>query len=382
MVQETFLAALKTWPIKGRPDNPTAWLMQVAKNKAINVLNQKRNSGELFENTIGGTEQIERLFLDHEIKDSQLRMLFGCCYPELSQKNQIILMLKTLCGFRNAEIASALLMTPEAVKKALYRSKSILQNNYNNISEPLIFQAKERLETVYTVVYLMFTEGYKRSHNDHLISEDLCFEAVRLASLLLDIPDVNHGKTHALLSLIYFDMARFPARENHHGEIISLKLQDRSLWDKPCLNLGFHHLQHSRTSESLSKFHFESTIASLHCSAATFEETDWPAILTLYQKLSEIENSEIIKLNKAIATANINGPKASLKVLQEVSFSSASDKEFMLHAAKAHMYMEMKQFGKAKSYYQVAGDLAVSKADKQYLQSKMEECDRNNLSMN
>lgn len=382
IIQETFLSALKTWPMKGQPDNPSAWLMQVAKNKAINAIKRNNRMGELSPDTIQESDQIDRLFLDHEIKDSQLRMLFACCYPDLSQKNQIMLMLKTLCGFSNSEIASALLMSADGVKKALYRSKTEIQSKYHGISEPALHLAKERLETVYTVVYLMFSEGHKRSSDDHLISEDLCFEAARLATLLLDIPEVNHGKTHALLSLIYFDMARFPARIGNNGEIIDLKVQDRSLWNKHYLNAGFHHLKLSRQSDSLSKFHLESFIASLHCSVSTFKETDWGSILSAYQKLLELDDSEIVRLNAAIALGKVEGPEAGLKALDKIDLSSARDKEFMLYAAKAEMYMESERFGKAKSYYQVAVDMAVSKADKKYLKSKIEECDRNNISLN
>jgi RNA polymerase sigma-70 factor (ECF subfamily) len=382
IVQETFLSALKTWPMKGQPDNPSAWLMQVAKNKAINAIKKKNRIGELNPNAIPEVDQIERLFLDHEIKDSQLRMLFACCYPDLSERNQIMLMLKTLCGFSNIEIASALLISPAAVKKALYRSKSEIQSKYSGISEPTSNIAKERLDTVYMVIYLIFSEGYKRSYDDQLISEDLCFEAARLGTLLLEIPGINHGETHALLSLIYFDMARFPARIGKNGEIIDLKNQDRTLWDKNCLNAGFYHLKHSRQSESLSKFHLESAIASLHCSASVYEETNWIAISSIYEKLIALDNSEIIRLNAAIAVGKAQGPDAGLKALERIELSSVKEKEFMLYAAKAEMFMELKQYVKANSYYQVAVDMAGSKTDKKFLQSKIEECDRKNISIN
>lgn len=382
IVQDTFLSALKTWPLKGQPDNPSAWLMQVAKNKAINTIKRGNRLDKLSPGILKESGQIDHLFLDHEIKDSQLRMLFACCYPDLPEKTQILLMLKTLCGFSKEEIASAMLMSPEAVKKAVYRAKTDIQAKYDTITVPVLHAAKERLNTVYTVIYLMFTEGYKRSYQEDVISEDLCFEAVRLATLLLEIPGVNHGKTHALLSLIYFTMARFPARKGNDGEIIDLKLQDRSLWDKNCLNAGFHHFRLSRESESLSKFHLESTIACIHCSAKTFEETDWKAILSTYQKLLQLEDSGIVRLNYAIALGNVEGPEEGLKALKKIDLHSVKDKEFMLCAARADMHAELQNYEKAKSYYQVACDLAISKADKHFLRSKMEDCDRQNMSRN
>lgn len=382
IVQETFLAALKTWPLKGKPDNPSAWLMQVAKNKAINAVKQKNRLQKWSPEVVQEYEQIDRLFLDHEIKDSQLRMLFACCYPELPQKIQIMLMLKTMSGFSNAEIASALLMKPGAVKKAIYRAKKEIQALYNRISAPAIDEAKGRLEPVYTVLYLMFSEGYKRSYKNEIINKDLCFEAVRLATLLLDIPDVNHGKTHALLSLMYFSMARFPAREGNEGEIIDLKFQDRSLWDKNSINAGFHHLQLSRESKSLSRFHLESSIASVHCLAASFEETDWENILFYYRKLLQIEDSVITQLNFAIALSKVEGADVGLEALDKINLHSSKTKEFMLYAARAEMNTELGNYEIAKSYYQVACDMANSNADKNYLHSKMEECDRKNLSKN
>ncbi len=382
ILQETFLSALKTWPLKGQPDNPSAWLMQVAKNKAINAIKKKNMLTEWNTEIMEEVDQIDRLFLDHEIKDSQLRMLFACCWPELPEKSKIMLMLKTLCGFNNAEIASALLMTPLAVKKAIYRAKKEVQGLYDRISVPAIQETGERLETVYTVLYLMFSEGYKRSYEEEVISEDLCFEAIRLASLLLEIPELNHGKTHALLSLICFGIARFPARKGNKGEIIDLRCQDRSLWDKGCIDAGFYHLQLSRQSNSLSKFHLESSIASVHCAASSFEETEWESILLYYKKLLEIEDSGITRLNYTIALSKVKGAKAGLKALDEADLSLSKNKEFMLHAAKAEMNAELNHYEIAKSYYRVACDMATSEADKKYLQSQIEECDRKNLSRN
>lgn len=382
IVQETFLIALKTWPVNGIPDHPSAWLMQVAKNRTINAIKRQKRLTTWSPDSVQDHTKINRLFLDHEIKDSQLRMLFACCYPELTKEQQIMLMLKTLSGFSNAEIAHALLKSDTAVKKALYRSKKTVQSFYDRIPDPILPELSVRLDTVYTGIYLMFTEGYKRSNGDQIISEDLCFEAVRLATLLLDIPETDHGKTHALLSLMYFSMARFPARRGNEGEIIDLKLQDRSLWDRPSLDAGFYHLQRSRESTTVSPYHLESTIASIHCSATAYEDTDWPQILFCYRKLLEMEDSGIVRLNYAIALSKVEGPEAGLKELDCVNLEFTGKKAFMMYAARAEMYAELQQYKVAKSYYQVACDTASSKADRQYLRSKMEVCDRKDLSSN
>jgi len=382
IIQETFLSALKTWPLKGYPDNPSGWLMQVAKNKALNALKRDRRLTRWDPEMEKEFDEIDRHFLDHEIKDSQLRMLFACCYPELQQKSQIMLILKTLCGFSNTEIAHALLMSSGAVKKAVYRAKNRIQERYDRISFRSAGPVNERLNTVYMVIYLMFTEGHKRSCEDNPISDDLCYEAVRLAKLLLHLPGVNHGETHALLSLMYFSIARFPARLGEEGEMVDLKHQDRSLWDKKSIDLGFRHLKLSRKSKSMSRFHLESSIASIHCLAPSFEETDWEAILTIYRKLLDMEDSAVIRLNYAIALSHVEGPEAGLKALKNLSLESPEGKEFMLYAAKAEMNAKLEKFETAVSYYRVAYDMAATKADKKFLQSKIEECDRKNLSHN
>lgn len=382
IVQETFLTALKSWPLKGQPENPSAWLMQVAKNKTINAVKRKNRRTEWNPRVIQEVEKIDRLFLDREIKDSQLRMIFACCYPELSQKSQIILVLNTLCGFNNAEIASALLMTTDAVKKSIYRAKKDVQKMYNDISAPILREAKKRLKTVYTVIYLMFSEGYKSTYGNKIINEDLCFEAVRLAKLLLEIPDINHGETHALLSLMYFNISRFPARREKNREIIELKLQDRSSWDKDCIHAGFYHLKQSRQSDSLCKFHLESSIAAVHSTAESYEETDWNKILFYYQKLLLLEDNAIIRLNCAIALSKVEGPNSGLKMLDGIELQSLKDKEYLLFAAKAEMNAELGNYEMAKSYYRVACDNAHTKTDQLFLKSKIEACDRKNLSKN
>lgn len=383
IVQETFLSAMKTWPLKGSPDNPSAWLMQVAKNKTLNALRERKKMSVWNPNNQQEADHIGRLFLDHEIQDSQMRMLFACCYPQLAQRVQIMVTLKTLSGFSNEEIASALLMSSTAVKKAIYRAKKEMQVYYHDgIPVPDVNLAKKRLETVYTILYLMFNEGYKRSYNDHVISEDLCFEAVRLTILILDIKGVNHGKTHALLSLMYFSMARFPARRDGSGRMVDLKFQDRLLWDKNSINAGFYHLKISRESTALSKYHLESGIASLHCSAASYEKTNWKGILDYYEKLKKLENSEVIRLNYAIVLSKVKGAAAGLKALDQVEPDTTKEKQFLFLAARADMNAELKNYEIAKSYYQVAFDMAHSKADKNFLRSKIEECNRHNLSDN
>ena len=385
IVQETFITAMKNWPIKGKPENPSAWLMQVAKNKAINVVRREKLIRDKATTLLKETQDevaIEELFQLQEIKDSQLSMLFTCCYPEIKEREQLMLILKILGGFSNDEIGSALLMKPEAVKKAIYRAKKEIKNHYRQLPDLSREETHKRVDTVLKAIYLLFNEGYKTSFAEKLIDIDLCYTALRLAQLMLELQSIGSGKIHALLALIYFQAARFPARLDKESGFLDLKDQDRSEWDQVLINKGFHHLRKSRESKELSRYHLESAIASVHVRANTFEETDWKMISSCYEKLMMIEPSPIIELNYVIALSYLKGVEFGLKKLDKIQLSEIQDKQHFLWAARAEMKARLGEFGLAGSYYRVACDLATSKMDQKYLRQKMEECDLKNLSKN
>ncbi len=384
IIQETFLTAMKTWPVKGEPENPEAWLMLVAKNKLINEMKRIRRHAEKNQEAHleKAEEQIDELFLDHEVRDSQLRLLFACCDPLLKPRVQIMLTLKVLSGFSDAEIASALLNTKEGVKKAIYRAKLLLRDRYGDqMGIPFQHEVMDRLDTVLTIIYLIFNEGYKRSHSDEVISEDLCYEAFRLAKLMLELEGIDQGKVHALLALMMFAMARFEARLNHEGEMIDLENQDRSRWDEHLIGLGMKHLKASRQSTELSRYHLESSIASIHSMAPSFEETRWKDIVNCYRLLMKLDASDVVRMNYAIALSKLEGPASGLRELAKIDETS-SGKRALIYASRAAMNMQLGFFGKAKSYYQVALDYSESQADKKFIQNKIMECDTKNMRTN
>lgn len=384
IIQETFLAAMKTWSIKGVPEQPEAWLMQVSKNKLINELKKRSNRTRLNEQFVGEKleEKVDELFLDKEIKDSQLRALFACCNPFLSKKEQIMLTLKILSGFNNAEIANALLSSSEAVKKAIYRAKKSLQEQNIDLNAPFIHEIKERIDTVHTIIYLIFNEGYKKTSGNSVINEDLCFEASRLAILVSSIDGDHQPQSYALLALIYFSMARFPARLNTNGEMIELETQDRSLWDKEMIHAGTSFLAKSRKTKSISVYHLEATISSIHCVAKSFEETDWESITLCYQKLTTIDDNPVTQMNYAIALSKWKGSEIGLIKLEEIEENISKPIKHLYYAAKAAMLFDDKQYGKAKSYYQVAYDLSKHEMDKKFLLKKIRLCDTHNIGLN
>lgn len=384
IIQETFLSAIKTWGIKGAPENPEAWLMLVAKNKIINELNRKKRHAEKNEKIHyeQAEESIDELFLDHEIKDSQLRVLFACCHPDLKTKAQIMLTLKVLSGFGDKEIANALLMNPSAVKKGIFRARNQLKEQHEQLGIPFLSEISDRIDTVLTIIYLIFNEGYKTTRSKVIIDEEMCYEAIRLAMLLLEIEETDEGKINAMLSLMYFTMARFPSRLNGIGELIEIAEQDRTKWDNKLIGIGFDFLKKSRTSKELSRYHLESTIASVHCSAATFEETDWSTILYCYKKLLDVDDSIMIRLNHAIALSRVEGFEKGLEVLKELEKKSDAIKRPLLFAAIADMNRQLENYEIAKSYYQVALDLTEKKPDQQFIEKKIMECDTRNIRHN
>lgn len=379
IVQDTFIAALKTWPVKGKPDNPAGWLMRVAKNKALNAV--KRNQKKLqitfdHSNTAEDTEKnIERLFLDHEIDDSQLRMLFACCNPCLSTKVRIALTLKLVCGFSNSEIARALIMQDEAVKKMIYRSRKLLREGALSLKVPFKKEADQRLPDVMKVCYLMFNEGYKSFHGDSTIKMDLCMEAIRLVKLIYEEMEIKSTEAAALLSLMLFNAARFPSRIDNEGYPVALPIQDRSLWDRSMIQNGFHYLAASRKTDSLTSYHIEAGIASVHCMAESYEATDWRAIVNYYSLLKAWIDNPLVRLNHAIALGNWKGPAAGLAALESCDLQDPKEYYCLFHAAKADMYSGLQDFARSARHYRQALDLAQSTPDKKFLKSKIKACE-------
>ena len=212
-------------------------------------------------------------------------MMFSCCHPELSTEAQVTLILKTLCGFSVSEIAHALLASEDSIEKRLGRARKLFRLSGTFVEISNASEISERLEAVYQAIYLLFNEGYHGSHSEQTVREDLCFEAIRLALLLSEHPEGEKPKTHALLALLCFHAARLPGRMDDDGGLIQLEVQDRSKWDRDLIGRGFHFLEKSSMGNELSEYHLEAGIASLHCAAPTYEETEWAKILELYDML-------------------------------------------------------------------------------------------------
>lgn len=376
VVQDTFEVALSKWRFSGIPDNPGGWLMQVAKNKALNTFKREIKikaflpSLDLNDIDRSAEHELENLLSQKAIDDSQLRLLLTCCHPDFSTKNQIIITLNILCGFGVPEIANALLMNEEAIKKALTRCKASLRKWDNILETNHVTQSEEQINTVLTILYLMFNEGYKTTRSQEAINIDLCYEAIRLAKLLVTGFSDSNSETNALLALMFFNISRFPARLGSSNEWLTLEEQDRSQWNKIFIEEGYHYLNKSTSSEIVTRFHLEAMIASLHCAAPNFEATDWKKIAYLYQQLEGINTSPVVTLSRVIAESYLNHSN-SIQALDELEAHGGLKNNFLLQAAKGDIYKRQGEIKKAKYYFEQAMNLCTSPIDKKFLEKKI-----------
>ncbi len=311
---ETFLAALETWPYKGVPANPTAWLYAVAKNKAKNyVARNQLFVGKVTEKVKSDTSSTAEIHIDlseKNITDSQLQMLFAVCHPAISTESQIVLALRILCGFGVAEIATAFLSNKETINKRLFRAKEKLRTEKVQLEFPGEAGISKRLDTVLTTLYLLFSEGYYSESNDTVLREDLCLEAMRLNYLLIENKATNRPVVNALFALMCFHASRFPARKTETGELVLYHNQDETLWNKELIAKGAYHLQQASQGQ-LSKYHLEATIAWWNTKKEDTSEK-WENILHLYNLLLQLEYSPVAALNRTYAVSKVRGKQAAI----------------------------------------------------------------------
>lgn len=379
VVQEAFLQATQTWPYSNVPDNPAAWLMQVAKNKALDIIRRQQNFQQFSRELASQLQQetvhtLEQFFLDHEIADSQLRMIFACCHPALKAEDQVALTLKVVSGFSAAEIAKALVTHESTIQKRLYRAKQFLRNNHIPLDIPSGQELFSRLSMVHTVLYLLFNEGYNSSKADELIRKDCCVEAMRLALILSGHPAGRQPATFALLSLMCFQASRFESRMNADNDIIPLPDQDRTKWDKDLINQGYHFLNHSSQGDQFTVYHIESAIAAEHCLAPSFKETNWPRMLHLYDLLLQQNPSPVVNLNRALVIARLGQiDKAISEVWNIHGIEDLLASHYIYSAVLGDLYLRQGDQVKAKKYLEQACGLTNSIAEKNLIQKKLAE---------
>jgi len=378
IVQDTLMQAMNSWRFGKIPDKPAAWLYKVAKNKAIDYLRREKKLRDITpqyayllqsEYTLNPT--ITNLFLENEIGDSQLQMMFACCHPAIPEESQIALTLKTLCGLSIGEIAKAFLTNDETIAKRIYRAKEKIKTEKIELEVPQTGELPGRVNTVLKSLYLLFNEGYNSSHSDKLIREDLCMEAMRLCILLTQHPLTNYPRSKALLSLMCFQSSRLNTRLDDKGNIILLKHQDRSLWDLSLIRMGFEYIDAAAEPFEISAYHFEAAIASLHAAAPSFERTDWKSIYHLYELLYQLQPNPVVAMNKAIASAYAISRQKALEDLQQIK---GLENHYLYYASIGEMYFELHDKENARYYFEKALLLTNLQREKQLLADKISLC--------
>ena len=341
LVQDTLLSAMHHWSVSGVPDVPEAWLMRVAKNKALNLLKQHKTHAHLLEKhpPFELSSSAPDALLKTDMDDSQLGMMFACCHPEIALENQLALVLKTLCGFGSKEVARALLVSEEAVNKRLYRAKRQIVERSIELDAPGGDDLPPRLEAVCTCLYLLYNEGYKTTASPDVIKKDLCLEAMRLTKLLVTRFD-DEPSLKALMALMCLHTARFDSRTDESGAPILFREQDRSRWDQELIGQGLAYLSASARGDSLSAYHLEASVAAQHCVAESFEATNWSFIQALYEKLLEVRPNPIVQLNLAIVVGQVQGPDVAVERLQRIAQGGRLRDYPLLHASLGALLTE------------------------------------------
>lgn len=375
VVQDTLCRALETWSIRGLPQNPSAWLMRVARNRAIDILRrdkQLRYFAPEFEQFLKQSENVEDAFENNkEIQDDQLRMMFSCCHPDLSTEAQVTLILKTLCAFSVVEIAHSLLATPDSIEKRLGRARKVFRDSGKFVEISSAPEVRERLDAVYQAIYLLFNEGYHGSQSEQTVREDLCAEAMRLALLLSEHPEGTNPKTHALIALFCFHAARLQSRMADDGSLIQLEMQDRSKWDHELIAQGFYFLQKASGGMELSEYHLEAAIASLHCAAPSYEKTQWSKISELYESLYTLKPSPVVALNLAIAIGKAKGPEAGLMELENLRGAEKLRSYPFYFAALGEFHLLANHRSEAATSFEQALKLARTQTERNFFENKL-----------
>jgi RNA polymerase sigma-70 factor (ECF subfamily) len=302
-------------------------------------------------------------------------MIFVCCHPSIPADAQAALALKTLCGFSPAEIAKAFLTSEAAINKRLTRAKQKIRDARIRFEIPEGPELALRLDGVLQSLYLLFNEGYKASSGNQLVREDVCREAIRLASLLAEHPAGDKPRAHALLALMLLNTARTPTRVDGEGNVLLLREQDRARWNQPMIARGMFHFAKSAAGDEVTEYHLQAGISACHCAAKDYESTDWKQILSLYDHLVGFDHSPVVALNRAIVVANLNGPEAGLKAVNTIRDLDKLDSYYLLYAVLGEFESRLNRAEAAAAHFRKSLELAGVKSEQMFLMRKLQACE-------
>jgi len=353
--------------------------MRASRNLALDVVRREKvfrdKEAEIIHSMDGHSPAPDvTIFPESEIADDRLRMMFVCCHPAIPEEAQVALALKTLGGFSPAEIASAFLTTEAAIAKRLTRAKQKIREARIPFEIPAGEELARRLDAVLQSLYLLFNEGYKASSGEYLVREDICLEAIRLASSLAEHPAGNQPRTHALLALMLLTNARTPARVDADGNLLLLKEQDRAKWDPSMIARGMFHLAQSAAGEEITEYHLQAAIAACHCAAKDYESTDWRQILSLYDRLVEFDNSPVVALNRAIVVSHLHGPRAGLDAVAAIQDRDTLESYYLFYAVQGEFEAQLDDPLAAAGYFRKSLELAEIKSERVFLSKRLLDC--------
>ena len=380
VVQDAFCRALEVWKVRGLPENPAAWLMTTAKNRALDVVRRERTArtfapelGRLLDTEWTIATVVDEAFAAHTIRDEQLRMMFSCCHPRLPEEAQVALVLNILCGFGANEIASAFLASRAAIEKRISRGKKVLAGA-RRLFDLSDAEFTVRLSAVRRALYLLFNEGYHGASGESAVRVELCTEAIRLTTLLREYPPAATPETDALASLMCLHAARLPARLDSTNDLHPLVDQDRSRWDARLVAQGLELLERSAVGHGVSAYHIEAAIAAAHASAPAVDETDWALIVSLYDRLMTVAPSPVVALNRAIAIGQRDGADRGIEELDAIGNRKRLDRYPFYPAAMGELELRRGNHDAAREHFRAALALARNPTERRFLEKRVRSC--------
>ncbi|SFQ52437.1 RNA polymerase sigma factor [Parafilimonas terrae] len=370
VVQDTFSSALTSWSHGNMPENMEGWLFKVCRNKAINKLKEKKH---LPGDAMNSLSIHETIFPESLIKDQGLKLLFACAHPELSPKAQVVITLKYVINLKVEPIAKILAMSIDGIDKLLVRSRQKIKDEKILFKELTAEALEQRLPIVHKILYLVFNEGYKSSWGKQLIREELCEDALIMTKILLESSFANK-ETQALFALMLFNAARLKSRFSADGVLLDLEEQDRRLWNEDLIMLGWKHL-HDSKDNVVSPYHYEASIAYLHCNAAGFKSTDWNTIKGLYLKLLQLNSNPFIELNYAIALYYAGKKEDAFSILKKLEQNAFMHQYHLLNTALGKLYLLEGDKLNAKKYLALAATQTNMLAEKIFIERLMRRID-------
>lgn len=365
VAQDALVRALELWPFEGVPRNPSAWLIETAKNRALDRLRRDQR----LESEAALVEAAAP-DLAPECLDDQLSLIQLCCHPALAPEMQVALTLQIVCGLNAREIARGFLLPESTVAQRLVRAKRQIRE------QSLGFDSPGSLESVLAVVYLLFNEGYAATRGEEWFRSDLCEEAIRLVRLLAGHPATARPETHALAALLLLQASRLAARLDEAGDPLRLAEQDRGRWDGALIAEGYRHLELAARGETVTPYHLEAEIAAVHAAAPSFERTDWRTIVHCYDQLLAWRPSPVVRLNRAVALGYLQGPAAALEELRALEADPLLERSHLLFAALAEFHHQSGDSLAASVHYRMAIERVATAPERRFLERRLEQVAR------